>query len=80
VGFLLGIWAHARRTLDLEYIPIKHVEKGFTVNKDHLHHGVVTTRYEADPINFVKTIERVCKLYKNCKAYMRNGQYFHLRP
>ncbi len=54
--------------------------EGFTVNKDQLHHDVVTTRCEADLINFVKSIERECKLYKNCRAYMRNGQYFHLVP
>jgi hypothetical protein len=54
----------------LEYIPIKPVGKAFTVNKDELHPGVVTTRCETDPINFVKSIERVCKLYENCKAYI----------
>jgi hypothetical protein len=62
-GLFIGIWAHARRTQELEYIPIKPVGKGFTVNKDQLHHGVVTTRCEADPINFVKSIEtKIVKL------------------
>jgi len=79
-GLFTGIWAHARRTQELEYIPKKPVGKGFTMNKDQLHHGVVTRRCEADPIKFVKSLERVCKLYQNCKAYMRNGQYFHLIP